>query len=171
MGAGAEVQAAVTAVRDGRDAVGARADAGPPGQRAAPLIARVPVGAAPAAGGVPAPVVLAALRDLLERAEEGELVLAAVAGTGLVAVVERDGVRCTLVVELPDAGRVLSPRELQIARMVADGATNRAIAGCLDISLWTVSTHLRRIFAKLAVSSRAEMVAHLFGTPHLPAAG
>ena len=42
--------------------------------------------------------------------------------------------------------------------------TNQAIAGSLEISAWTVSTHLRRIYAKLAVSSRAEMVAHLLGS-------
>jgi len=65
--------------------------------------------------------------------------------------------------------RTLSPRERQIARLVADGATNRAIGSVLDISLWTVSTHLRRIFAKLGVGSRAEMVAQLFGAPGVPA--
>ena len=43
--------------------------------------------------------------------------------------------------------------------MVARGHTNKTIARVLDISLWTVSTHLRRVFAKLGVSSRAAMVA------------
>jgi DNA-binding CsgD family transcriptional regulator len=33
------------------------------------------------------------------------------------------------------------------------------IASVLEISVWTVSTHLRRIYAKLGVSSRAAMVA------------
>jgi DNA-binding CsgD family transcriptional regulator len=60
-----------------------------------------------------------------------------------------------------------SPRELEIARLVAQGATNHAIARSLDISPWTVSTHLRRIFAKLGVGTRAEMVAQLFGTAQL----
>jgi len=55
----------------------------------------------------------------------------------------------------------LSHRELEIARMVADGQTNRAIAKVLGISSWTVSAHLRHIFAKLNVGSRAEMVAVL----------
>jgi DNA-binding CsgD family transcriptional regulator len=32
----------------------------------------------------------------------------------------------------------------------------------LDISMWTVSTHLRRIFAKLGVTSRAAMVTTMF---------
>ena len=74
-------------------------------------------------------------------------------------------VRC-LFVELEPARLIsLSPREQQIARMVANGRTNQAIATSLEISVWTVSTHLRRIFAKLAVSSRAEMVAHLLANP------
>ena len=91
---------------------------------------------------------------------------------GQYAANERDGVlvdtvvgstRCLLLVHEPSLLVQLSPREQEIARMVASGRTNQAIAGALDISTWTVSTHLRRIFAKLAVSSRAEMVAHLFG--------
>jgi DNA-binding CsgD family transcriptional regulator len=55
----------------------------------------------------------------------------------------------------------LSPREQEIARMVAKGYPNKAIAAVLDISCWTVCTHLRRMFAKLNVSSRAAMVAQL----------
>ena len=70
-------------------------------------------------------------------------------------------VRCLLVHQEPLLRVTLSPRERQIALMVAHGRTNQAIATSLEISVWTVSTHLRRIFAKLAVSSRAEMVARL----------
>ena len=70
-------------------------------------------------------------------------------------------VRCLLVHQEPALRVTLSPRERQIALMVAHGRTNQAIATSLGISVWTVSTHLRRIFAKLAVSSRAEMVARL----------
>jgi len=62
----------------------------------------------------------------------------------------------------PEAPEVaLSPREREIARMVACGYPNKTIAGVLEISSWTVSTHLRRIFAKLAVTSRAAMAAQL----------
>ena len=70
-------------------------------------------------------------------------------------------VRCVIVEQEPPLRVTLSPRERQIALMVAHGRTNQAIATSLEISVWTVSTHLRRIFAKLAVSSRAEMVARL----------
>lgn len=55
----------------------------------------------------------------------------------------------------------LSPRELEIVRMVARGHPNKVIADVLSISSWTVCTHLRRIFAKLGVGSRAAMVAQL----------
>lgn len=76
---------------------------------------------------------------------------------------EVDGYRYLLVrMPLPDHGPVrLSPRELEIVRMVAKGHPNKVIADVLNISSWTVCTHLRRIFAKLGVGSRAAMVAQL----------
>jgi DNA-binding CsgD family transcriptional regulator len=43
--------------------------------------------------------------------------------------------------------------------MVAKGYPNKTIAAVLEISSWTVGTHLRHIFGKLHVSSRAAMVA------------
>jgi DNA-binding CsgD family transcriptional regulator len=52
----------------------------------------------------------------------------------------------------------LSRRELQVVVLVAEGCVNKQIADQLKISEWTVSTHLRRIFAKLSVDSRAAMV-------------
>lgn len=77
--------------------------------------------------------------------------------------VEVDDVRCILI-RLPRNSRtqvMLSPREHEIVRMVAQGYPNKTIAAVLDISSWTVGTHLRRIFAKLGVGSRAAMVARL----------
>jgi DNA-binding CsgD family transcriptional regulator len=58
----------------------------------------------------------------------------------------------------------LSPRERQIVRLVAEGHVNKTIGAVLDISPWTVATHLRRIFAKLGVASRASMIAALYHT-------
>lgn len=55
----------------------------------------------------------------------------------------------------------LSPRELEIVRQVAHDRSNKEIAAVLGISVWTVSTHLRRIFAKLDVHTRAAMVARV----------
>jgi two-component system nitrate/nitrite response regulator NarL len=55
----------------------------------------------------------------------------------------------------------LSPRELAIAHLIAQGLPNKTISSMLKISPCTVSTYLRRIFGKLGVSSRAAMVARL----------
>jgi DNA-binding NarL/FixJ family response regulator len=52
----------------------------------------------------------------------------------------------------------LTGRELEIAVLVAQGFATKNIAYRLQISEWTVSTYLRRIFAKLGVDSRAAMV-------------
>jgi DNA-binding CsgD family transcriptional regulator len=89
-------------------------------------------------------------------------------GTGreeIVLDVEIDGEGWCLthyVVEaVRDSPPTLSPREHEIARMVAKGYANKSIASVLDISSWTVSSHLRRIYAKFGVSSRAAMVARL----------
>jgi DNA-binding CsgD family transcriptional regulator len=56
---------------------------------------------------------------------------------------------------------ILTRRELQVASLVAEGKVNKQIAGLLGISEWTVSTHIRRTFAKLGVHSRAAMAAHV----------
>jgi DNA-binding CsgD family transcriptional regulator len=56
-------------------------------------------------------------------------------------------------------GISLSPRELEIVRLVAKGLPNKSIADILEISPWTVATHLRRIFTKLSVGTRAAMIA------------
>lgn len=61
----------------------------------------------------------------------------------------------------PSAISLLSPREQEIARMVARGYPNKTIASVLEISSWTVASHLRRIFMKLQVSSRAAMATRL----------
>ena len=58
---------------------------------------------------------------------------------------------------------VLTKRELQIATLVAEGRVNNEIAAGLGISEWTVSTHLRRMFAKLGVDNRAALVYRCFG--------
>ncbi|TMR34183.1 response regulator [Actinomadura geliboluensis] len=52
-----------------------------------------------------------------------------------------------------------SPRELQVLRLVAGGSANKEIARALLISETTVKTHLKHLFAKLGVESRAAAVA------------
>jgi DNA-binding CsgD family transcriptional regulator len=63
------------------------------------------------------------------------------------------------------AWSVLSPQELQIAQLAAQGLTNREIGERLFLSHRTVGSHLYRIFPKLGITSRNQL--HLA----LPAAG
>ncbi|HLS03298.1 MAG TPA: response regulator transcription factor [Actinomycetales bacterium] len=83
------------------------------------------------------------LVSAIEAAHRGEIVLA-------------PGVAQRLAAQqpLPD----LTERELEILRLVAGGASNRAIGAELFISEATVKTHLARAFAKLGVNSRTEAV-------------
>lgn len=108
------------------------------------------------------------------RPGEGKLSLAE-GGRSILLDLEVDGVRCLLVRQprpavVPPGGlavRVnvcLSPREREITRLITQGYPNKAIADVLDISAWTVCTHLRRIFVKFGVSSRAAMVARFLRT-------
>lgn len=61
----------------------------------------------------------------------------------------------------PDAREQLTPHELSIAQLAAEGLTNREIGQRLYLSHRTVSTHLHRIFPKLGITSRADLPAVL----------
>lgn len=78
--------------------------------------------------------------------------------------IEIDDIRYTLLRSYPENCQAevhLSPREQEIIRLVARGHPNKVIATVLDISPWTVSTYLRRVFVKLGVNTRAEMIARV----------
>jgi DNA-binding NarL/FixJ family response regulator len=57
-----------------------------------------------------------------------------------------------------EAARVLTPREIEIVRMIAQGLRNRAIAERLSISEGTVKIHLHNIYEKLGVDGRLALV-------------
>ena len=59
----------------------------------------------------------------------------------------------------------LSPQEMQIARLVAEGLGNREIGQRLYLSHRTVGSHLYRMFPKLGVSSRAQLARLFSGAP------
>jgi DNA-binding CsgD family transcriptional regulator len=59
----------------------------------------------------------------------------------------------------------LTPSELRVARLAADGMTNRAIAQTLFVTTKTVETHLRAAFRKLDLSSRRDLAAALGERP------
>jgi DNA-binding NarL/FixJ family response regulator len=61
--------------------------------------------------------------------------------------------------ESPAAG--LTSREWEIAGLVAEGLSNREIAGRLVISKRTVDAHIEHIYGKLGVSSRVQLASWL----------
>jgi len=71
-----------------------------------------------------------------------------------------DALRQAMPLRLRDARgiQLLSKRELEVARLVAEGLTNRAIAIELRLSEHTIRNYLFRIFDKLGVSTRVELV-------------
>ncbi len=90
-------------------------------------------------------------------AEQIDAALRAVAVGLTVSVAEEPGRRFEALAE-PDEPALLTPREIEVLRDVADGLTNKEIAGHLGISQHTVKFHLESLMRKLAVSSRAEAV-------------
>jgi DNA-binding CsgD family transcriptional regulator len=58
----------------------------------------------------------------------------------------------------PTAPEKLTPQELQVALQVAEGRTNRDVAAALFLSPKTVEFHLTRVYRKLDIHSRAELV-------------
>jgi DNA-binding NarL/FixJ family response regulator len=93
-------------------------------------------------------------RDELIRAvraaHQGQSVLAPKVATALVGLVGSPGKSA------PDN---LSPRELEVLKLVADGATNQIAARKLLVSETTIKTHLLHIYTKLGVRDRASAVA------------
>lgn len=57
----------------------------------------------------------------------------------------------------PDAWTQLSPKELQIAQLAAEGLSNREIGERLYLSHRTIGTHLYNLFPKLGITSRAQL--------------
>ncbi|MDH5616575.1 MAG: helix-turn-helix transcriptional regulator, partial [Acidimicrobiia bacterium] len=59
----------------------------------------------------------------------------------------------------------LSPREVEIARLVASGASNREVAQSFFISLRTVERHMTNVLTKLGLRNRTELAAFMHSAP------
>lgn len=57
-----------------------------------------------------------------------------------------------------ETGEALTPRELEVLRLIAQGQRNRTIAERLVISEKTVQNHVSSIFAKLGVDDRSQAI-------------
>jgi len=62
----------------------------------------------------------------------------------------------------------LTPREVEVARLVLRGASTRAIADTPHISSHTVRDHLKAVFDKVGVHSRRNLVGQLLGPAGAP---
>jgi two-component system, NarL family, response regulator YdfI len=105
-----------------------------------------------------------AVRAILPRDASPEEIIAAVqaAATGLISL-HPDAFDYLLSQtqegkEFAFSDSILSPREIEILRMIAEGLGNKEIAAKLSISDHTVKFHVSSIFAKLGAANRAEAV-------------
>ena len=64
--------------------------------------------------------------------------------------------------------RALSKREDEIARLVASGLSNREVAQRLSLSRHTVKNYLFRVYEKLGISTRIELVLYISSRYHGP---
>ena len=133
----------------------------PPADGVAPAIVLLSADAQPAWSSE---VLRLGVRAMLPRDATPAEVLAAVeaASTGL-AVVDPHDLEALLSASNPTAASaestVLTPRELEVLRLMAEGAANKNIAWKLGISEHTVKFHVASILAKLNASTRTEAVA------------
>ena len=65
----------------------------------------------------------------------------------------------------------LTPRERDVVQLLVSGASTRDIASRTSLTIATVNTYLKRIFSKLGVHSRVELVARMAGTDGITGGG
>ncbi|WP_166263407.1 response regulator transcription factor [Marinobacter caseinilyticus] len=118
--------------------------------------------------GVPLPVVVISSR-------EDETAVRAAKAAGAVGFMPKSSGRRTLIrmIQCVSAGSLfypsltltpegpdpLTPRQLDVLRLLADGFPNKRICQSLDLTEHTVKTHLKAIFTQLGVHNRTECVA------------
>ena len=93
------------------------------------------------------------LRRAVQLVEAGEIW---VSRRVMVRLIEELALRAAVTPALA-GGEQLTPRERELVRLVADGASNKEIARRCAISVKTVKTHLTSIFKKLGLSTRLEL--------------
>ena len=106
-------------------------------------------------------------RELLRAAREGFDSL----GAGSWAERAREELRAAGVpsrAPTPTVWSSLSAQELQVARMAAEGLSNRQIGERLYLSHRTVASHLYHVFPKLGITSRAQLTAMSLDLPAVP---
>ena len=102
-----------------------------------------------------------AIGYLLKDAEPDDLRRAIkAAAAGQVQLSPKAAARLMREVRAPESPEVLTERETDVLRLLAQGQSNKEIASALNIGEKTVKTHVGRILAKLNVSSRTQAALH-----------
>lgn len=104
----------------------------------------------------------AGMAGVVSRAESSAAVLAALEAVAAGGIWFSVPVRAGAMAAEPGDSRPgppLTPRELQVLRLLADGGSNKGIARAMSVSERTVRFHLGNIYEKLALDTRGELVA------------
>jgi DNA-binding CsgD family transcriptional regulator len=142
----------------GRVALAAAEQAGRIGARRDELAARLLAGRALAAAGDRTEAVAILRAVTVDAARGGALLWRDVAARELRRLGSRISVENRRAVGAAGP-RSLTARELDVARLVAEGRPNKQVAAALFLSEKTVEHHLSRVYAKFGVRSRAELTA------------
>jgi DNA-binding NarL/FixJ family response regulator len=110
------------------------------------------------------------LLDALRTVAKGGSYLSPQVSDRLLRRIQRGDVESKLI---PEALESLSPREVQVMRLVAEGRTSKEIAGLLDLGLQTVRSYRKSLMKKLHVNNVAGLmhVALAAGLTRLPSSG
>ncbi len=103
----------------------------------------------------------AGVRGVIPRdAPESEIVAAVEAAASGLITLHPQWLEAALAhrVNMGAQTEALSPREIEVLRLMAEGASNKTIAWRLSISEHTVKFHVNSIFSKMGVSTRTEAV-------------
>lgn len=92
------------------------------------------------------------LLKALERVSGGEKYVSTAISNNLLTHLSDSGI------QTQEAERPLTPREVEIVKLIAEGLTNKEIAGRLFLSTVTVDTHRKNILAKLHLKNTASLV-------------
>ncbi len=117
----------------------------------------------------PVEIVVALAVDDLELADRLVALLVDVPGIRLAPPGERADVRLTGWDGVAELDQPLTPREIEVLTLLAAGASNKAIARQLGISVHTAKFHVGRLLDKLDATGRTDAVAHAarLGVLHL----
>jgi DNA-binding CsgD family transcriptional regulator len=112
---------------------------------------------------VPEPIVLAIKVDDPVLADRLTALLSDVRGLRLARVNEEGDVAVVSsqrAVKAPEQDAPLTPREIQVLSLLAEGASNKSIARRLGISVHTVKFHVASLLDKFEASGRTDAVTH-----------